>query len=78
MGIGAEGETRVVVSQCTGQRLDVHAVLEGQRGESVSEVVKAYVFRADGLQYLFVGVAEGVRVKHGSRLRRHEQVYVCS
>ena len=35
MGVGAESEARVIVSQCAGQRLDVHAVLEGQRGEGV-------------------------------------------
>jgi len=45
VGVGAESEARVVVSQCTGQRLDIHAVLEGQRGEGVSEVVEAYVLR---------------------------------
>ena len=35
VGVGAEGKARVVVSQRTGQRLDIHAVLEGQRGEGV-------------------------------------------
>ena len=35
VGVGAEGKSRVVVSQHTGDRLDVHAVLEGQRGEGV-------------------------------------------
>ena len=35
VGVGAESEARVIVSQCAGQRLDVHAVLEGQRGEGV-------------------------------------------
>lgn len=35
VGVGAEGKARVIVSQCAGQRLDVHAVFEGQRGEGV-------------------------------------------
>ena len=35
VGVGAEREAFIVVSQRTGQRLDVHAVLEGQRGEGV-------------------------------------------
>ena len=35
VGVGAEGKARVIVSQRTGQRLDVHTVLEGQRGEGV-------------------------------------------
>ena len=47
VGVGTEREARVVVSQCTGQRLDIHAVFKGQRGEGVSEVMEAYVFRAD-------------------------------
>ena len=74
VGVGAEGKARVIVSQRAGQRLDVHAVLEGQRGEGVSEVVEAYVFRTDGLQDLLMGVAEGVRVEHGAGLGRYEQV----
>ena len=74
VGVGAESEARVVVSQRTGQRLDVHSVLEGQRGEGVSEVVKPDVLRADGLQDFLMGVAEGIRVEHGAGLGRYEQV----
>lgn len=39
VGVGAEGKARVIVSQRTGQRLDVHAVLEGQRGEGVTNAM---------------------------------------
>lgn len=39
MGVGAEREACIVVSQRTGQRLDVHAVLEGQRGEGVTNAM---------------------------------------
>ena len=39
MSVGAESEARVVVAQRTGQRLDVHAVLEGQRGEGVTNAM---------------------------------------
>ena len=35
VSVGAEGKARVIVAQRTGQRLDVHTVLEGQRGEGV-------------------------------------------
>ena len=72
VGVGAEGKARVIVSQRAGQRLDIHAVLEGQRGEGVSEVVKPDVFRTDGLQDLLMGVPEGVRIEHGAGLGRHE------
>ena len=35
VGVGAEGKARIVVAQRTGQCLDIHAVLEGQRDEGV-------------------------------------------
>ena len=72
VGVSAECEACIVVSQRTGQRLDVHAVLERQRGEGVSEVMEAYMLRTDGFQYFFVGVTEGVRIKHGAGLGRYE------
>ena len=40
----------------------------------VSEVVKAYVLRADSLQDLLMGVPEGARVEHGTGFGRYEQV----
>lgn len=39
MSVGAESEACIVVSQYTGQRLDVHTVLEGQRGEGVTNAM---------------------------------------
>lgn len=39
MGVGAEGKARVIVSQRTGQRLDVHAVFEGQRCERMTNAM---------------------------------------
>lgn len=39
MSVGAESKARVIVAQRTGQRLDVHAVLEGQRGERMTNAV---------------------------------------
>ena len=41
MGVGAQGEARVVVPQHTGNRLDIHAVLQRQGGEGVSKLVEA-------------------------------------
>ena len=70
VGVGAEGKARIVVAQRTRQCLDIHAVLEGQRGEGVSEVMEAYMLRTDGFQYFFVGVTEGVRIKNGAGLGR--------
>ena len=39
VGVGAEGKACIVVSQRTGQRLDVYAVLEEQRGEGVTNAM---------------------------------------
>ena len=36
VGVGAEREARVVMAQHTGDRLDVHTVLQGQRGEGMA------------------------------------------
>ena len=77
MGVGAEGKARVIVSQRAGQCLDIHAVLEGQRGEGVSEVVKSDVLRADGLQNFIVGSAESVRVIHSPGLGRWKQIRIA-
>ena len=41
VGIGAQGEPRVVVAQHTGNGLDIHTILQGQGGESVSKLVEA-------------------------------------
>ena len=41
VGVGAQGEARVVVSQHTGHRLDVYAVLQRQGCEGVSQIVEA-------------------------------------
>ena len=43
VGVGAQGEARIVVAQHTGDGLDVHTVLEGQRGEGVPKFVEARV-----------------------------------
>ena len=35
VGISTEGEARIVVAQHTGDRLDVHAILQGKGGEGM-------------------------------------------
>ena len=64
VGVGAQGEPRVVVAQHTGDRFDVHAVLQGQGGEGVSEIVKADVFQSGVFEDLLVELYHGVRVVH--------------
>lgn len=41
MGVGVQGEAGGVVAQHTGDGFDVHAVLQGQGGEGVAQVVEA-------------------------------------
>ena len=40
VGVGAEGESCIVMSQHGGDGFDVHAVLESQGGEGVTQVVE--------------------------------------
>lgn len=39
VSVGAESKARVIVSQCAGQRPDIRTVLEGQRGEGVTNAM---------------------------------------
>ena len=64
VGVGAEGEARIVVAQHTGDRLDIHPVLEGQRGECVYDVVETDVFQSGVLENLLVELYHGVGVVH--------------
>ena len=56
------------MAQGTGQRLDVHTILQGQRCEGVSEVMESNVLSADGFQDFVMCMTEGIRVEHGARL----------
>ena len=76
VGVGAEGESRAVMPQSTGQGFHVYAVLQRQRCEGVSEVMEPNVFRADGLEDLLMGVPEGIRVEHPASLGRWEHIRI--
>lgn len=66
VGVGAESEPVVVVPQHSGHGLDVHAVLEGQGGEDVPEVVESEVLQPSVLQDALVEYGHRVQVAHGS------------
>lgn len=66
VGVGAKGKPRVVVAQHAADGLDIHAVLQGQCGECVSEVMEAYVWQSRILQNLLVQIHDGVGVVHFS------------
>ena len=67
MGVGAECESGIVVAQHAADGFDVHAVLQGQRCEGVSEVVKAYVRQSCVFQNFLMQVHNGIRVVQLSR-----------
>ena len=66
MGVGAEGEPGIVVAQHGGDRFDVHAVLEGQGGEGMPEIVEPKVLQPSVLQDALVQVSHRIRVVHVS------------
>ena len=76
MGVGAERESGVIVSQHTADGFDVHSILQCQRCEGVSEVVKSDVRQPGVLQDLLVQVYDGVWVVHLTSRRRGEHVRV--
>ena len=60
--------------QGVGQSLHIHPILQRQRCEGMPEIMEPNMFRTDGLQDLLVGMSEGVRIEHPSRLGRWEHV----
>ena len=64
VGVGAERESRVEVAEHTGYRFYVHAVLQSQGCECVTQIVKSQVFQPCIFQNLLVDVDHRVRVVH--------------
>ena len=64
VGVGAEGEARIIVPQHTADRFHVHAVLESQGRECVSQVVEADVLQVGVFQDFLVEFYHGVWVVH--------------
>ena len=64
VGVGAEREPCVIVPQHTGDRLDVHAILQGQGGEGVPEIVEADVFQSGVLEDFLVEFHHRIGIVH--------------
>ena len=64
MGVGAEGEACIVVTQHTADSFHVDSILEGDCGEGVSEAVEGDMFQVGILEDLFVELGDGVGVVH--------------
>ena len=69
VGVGAEREACVEVAKHTGYRFYVYAILERQRCECVSQVVKSQVFQPCVFQNLFVDVDHRIRMVHFAGFR---------
>ena len=69
VGVGAECEACIKVTEHTGYCLYVHAILERQGRECVSQVMKSQVFQPCVLQDFLVDVDHRVRVVHLARFR---------
>ena len=60
VGVGVQGEACREVSQHPGHRLDVHAVLKGQGGERVPEIVEPDLGQSGSFQYPVEHVQDAV------------------
>ena len=56
VGVGSQREARVEVTKHAGYRFHVYAILQRQRCECVSQVVKSQVFQSRVLQDFLVDV----------------------
>ena len=74
VGVGSQGKACIVVPQHTADGFDVHPILQCQRCEGVSEVVKSDVRQPGVLQDLLVQIYDRVWVVHLTSYRRGEHV----
>ncbi len=76
VGVGAESESGIIVAEHTADGFDVHAILQCQRCEGMSEIMKSDVRQPSILQDLLVQIYDGVGVVHftGSAGREHPRI----
>ena len=64
VGVGSQRESCVEMTEHTGYRFHVYAVLERQCRECVSQVMKSQVFQSGVFQNFLVDVDHRIRVVH--------------
>ena len=74
VGIGAEGESGIIVAQHTGYGLYIHAVLQGRGSEGMSQIMEPDVRESGVFQNFLMEVYHGVRVVHLSGKRRGKHI----
>ena len=77
VGVGAECEACIKVTEHAGHRFYVYAVLQRQGRECVSEVMKSQVFQPCVLQDFLVDVDYRIRMVHLARFRGWEHPWVA-
>ena len=76
MGVDTEGKSCVIVAQYTADGFHVHAVLEGQSCEGVSEIVESNMLQSSVLQYLLMEFYYRVGMVYRPCDRRGEHILV--
>ena len=76
VGVGAECESGLVVSQHRGYRFHVHAVLQSQCGKGMPEIVEAYMRQSSVFQNFLMQVHNGIGVIHLPCDGRWEHVWI--
>ena len=66
VGVGAECEARIIVAEHTADGFDVHAILQCQRCEGMSEIMKADMLQSRVLEDFLMKVYHRVWVVHFS------------
>ncbi len=74
VGVGSEGESRVIVTQHGGDRFDIDAVLQGHGCESMAQIVESQMGQTCVFQHLFVEAEHRVSAEYcGRRTAEGEQ-----
>ena len=66
VGVGAESESGIIVAEHTADGFDVHAILQCQGRECMSQIMKAYVLQSCVFENFLVEVYHRIRVIHFS------------
>ena len=75
MGVGVQGESCRIMAQHGGEGFYVHAVLQGQDRECVTQVVEAYPLQSRPFQYPLEHMKDAVW-GYGASVWRREDVFV--
>ena len=64
VSVGSQGKSCIVVTEHTADRFHVHTILQCQRCEGMSEIMKSDVRQPRILQYFLMQVYDGIGIVH--------------